>query len=221
MSPRTMQLDDTVHRYLIDHGVRESAGAKRLREDTQAHHEKARMQVSPEQGQLLAFLVTTLGVRRAIEIGTFTGYSALRVAEVLPVDGKLLCCDESREFTDIGVAAWAEAGVSDRIELVIAPAQETLATRISDGDAGTWDFAFIDADKSGYATYIEQCHVLLKVGGVVAIDNVLWSGRVADPLELGEDTVALRALNAALIADARWEIVMLPIGDGCTLLRKR
>lgn len=221
MSPRTLQLDDTIHAYLITHGVREPAHARALRVYTQAHHPQARMQISPEQGQLLDFLVRALGVRRAIEVGTFTGYSALRLAAAMPPDGKLLCCDVSDAYTALGRAAWAEAGVADRIELVLAPAAETLAAQIASGGSGTWDLVFIDADKASYATYVAQAHTLLRVGGVVAIDNVLWSGRVADPDVHDEDTDALRALNAALAVDERWDLVMLPIGDGCTLLRKR
>lgn len=221
MSPRTLQLDDTLHAYLLSHGVREPAAARRLREATQAHHPQARMQISPEQGQLLAFLVTALGVRRAIEIGTFTGYSALRIAGALPSGGKLLCCDVSEAFTALAREAWVEGGVADRIELVIAPASDTLAALIAGDEGGTWDFAFVDADKASYATYVAQCHTLLRPGGVVALDNVLWSGRVADPDHHDADTDALRDLNAALVSDARWDIVMLPIGDGCTLLRKR
>ena len=221
MSPRTLQLDDTIHAYLIAHGVREPDAARALREHTQAHHPRAQMQISPEQGQLLDFLVRALGVRRAIEVGTFTGYSALRIAGAMPADGKLLCCDVSDEYTALGRAAWAQAGLADRIELVLAPAAETLAAQITAGGAGTWDMVFIDADKSAYATYVDQAHALLRVGGVVAIDNVLWSGRVADPSVHDTDTDALRDLNAALAVDARWDLVMLPIGDGCTLLRKR
>ncbi len=221
MSPRTLQLDDALHEYLIRHGVREPDAARRLREDTQANHPRAQMQISPEQGQLLDFLVRALGVRRAIEVGTFTGYSALRVAAALPPDGKLLCCDVSEEYTALARAAWADAGVAERIELVIAPAADTLAARIDAGESGTWDLAFIDADKSSYATYVDRCHTLLRAGGVIAIDNVLWSGKVADPNHHDADTDALRDLNTALVADARWDLVMLPIGDGCTLLRKR
>jgi predicted O-methyltransferase YrrM len=220
MSSRTLQLDPALHAYLVDAGVDEPPVATRLRGET-ALMPMARMQISPEQGQLLAWLVTALGVRRAIEVGTFTGYSALRVALALPADGQLLCCDVSEEYTAVARRAWAEAGVADRIELVLAPASETLAVRIANDEAGTWDFAFVDADKSGYATYVEQLHALLRTGGVIAIDNVLWSGAVLDATDTSADTVALRTLNEALKHDTRWDRVMLPIGDGLTLLRKR
>ncbi|MCB9679954.1 MAG: class I SAM-dependent methyltransferase [Alphaproteobacteria bacterium] len=220
MSRRSLQLDDTVHDYLIAVGVRESEAAARLRART-ATHPRAQMQISAEQGQLMAFLVRALGVRRAIEVGTFTGYSALRVAEALPADGALLCCDVSTEYTDVGRPFWAEAGVADRITLRIAPAVDTLAALVDAGEAGTWDWVFLDADKTGYAAYVELAHTLLRTGGVVAIDNVLWSGTVADPSVVDDDTVALRTLNAALHGDARWDLSMVPIGDGLTLLRKR
>lgn len=221
MSARTIALDDALYAYLLAHGVREPEVASANREATQGSHPLARMQISPEQGQLLDFLVRLTGARRVIEVGTFTGYSALRIALAMPEDGKLLCCDVSEEHTRAARASWADAGVSERIELVIAPAADTLSSRVADGESGSWDMMFVDADKTGYATYVELAHKLLRVGGLVAIDNVLWSGRVADPADTSDDTVALRALNAALVADARWDLVMLPIGDGLTLLRKR
>lgn len=220
MSARTIPMTEPLHAYLLAHGVREPEVARRLREHTQTM-EMARMQISPEQGAFLGFLVRALGVRRAIEVGTFTGYSALVTALALPEDGQLLCCDVSREWTDVGRPYWQAAGVADRIDLRLAPAAETLASLRAEGLDGTVDFAFVDADKPGYAAYIDLLHGLLRPGGVIGIDNVLWSGRVADPADTSEDTVALRALNAALATDARWDLSMVPIGDGLTLLRKR
>lgn len=220
MSSRTLQLDDTIHAYLLEHGVREPEVAARLREATTALPD-ARMQISPEQGQLMDFLVRALGVRRAIEVGTYTGYSALRVAMALPPDGTLLCCDVSEDYTAVGRPFWAEAGLSDRIDLRIAPAAKTLSTLVDNGEGGTWDWIFIDADKTGYATYVDLSFALLRPGGVVAIDNVLWSGAVADPEATDASTMALKALNESLAIDPRWDLVMLPVGDGLTLLRKR
>jgi predicted O-methyltransferase YrrM len=181
----------------------------------------ARMQISPEQGQLMAWLVATLGVRRAIEVGTFTGYSALRMALELPADGCLLCCDVSEEYTSVARRYWSQAELDERIQLAIGPAAETLAARIEAGELGSWDLAFVDADKPGYAGYLDQLHILLRQGGVVLIDNVLWGGSVADPSDVRASTVALRDLNEALRTDPRWHRAMIPIGDGLTLLRKR
>lgn len=220
MSSRTLQMTDDLHAYLLTTGVREPDVARRLREATQSL-EMARMQISPEQGQFMAFFVATMGVRRALEVGTFTGYSALRVAQALPADGLLVCCDISDAWTSIGRPYWDEAGVADRIDLRLAPAGDTLQALRDDGHEGTFDFCFLDADKTGYAAYVEHAHALLRVGGVVAIDNVLWSGRVLPGGDDEPDTVALRALNAALVDDDRWDLSMLPIGDGLTLLRKR
>jgi predicted O-methyltransferase YrrM len=220
MSSSTLQLSPALNAYLVDVGVHEPALATKLRGETAAMP-MARMQISPEQGQLLAWLVGALGVRRAIEVGTFTGYSALRVALAMPHDGELLCCDVSDEYTSVARRYWTEAGLDDRIKLVLAPATETLNKLLTDGQAATWDFAFVDADKPGYATYVEQLHSLLRVGGVIALDNVLWSGKVLDATDTTESTVALRDLNEQLKHDERWDRVMLPIGDGLTLLRKR
>lgn len=220
MSARSLGLDDRLHTFVLAHGVREPEVCARLRLRT-AEHPLARMQISPEQGQFMDWLVRALGVRRAIEVGTYTGYSALRVALALPEGGHLLCCDVNPDTTALAREAWAEAGVSDRIELVLAPAALTLQARLDAGEAGTWDFVFIDADKPGYASYVELSHHLLRAGGTVAIDNVLWSGRVADPADHEPDTVALRVLDRALATDERWDLSLVPIGDGLTLLRKR
>jgi caffeoyl-CoA O-methyltransferase len=179
------------------------------------------MQISPEQGQLMALLVQALGAKRAIEIGTFTGYSALWVALALPSDGRLVCCDVNAEWTAIGQKFWAKAGVARKIDLRIAPALETLERMLAGGEAGAYDFAFIDADKTGYDAYYERCLQLLRRGGMIAIDNVLWGGSVADPKKRSADTLALRALNKKIHRDERVAMSMLPIGDGVTLALKR
>lgn len=211
-------LPDALDAYVRTFGARETGVARRLREET-ARLPEAGMQIGADEAALLGLLVRMLGARRAVEIGTFTGYSALAIASALPADGRLVCCDVSREWTDIGRRYWAEAGVAQRIDLRIAPAAETLAALVRDG-AGTYDFAFVDADKSGYDTYYEQALRLLRPGGLVAIDNTLWSGWVAEPARGDEDTEALRALNRKIHDDARVEMCLLSIGDGLTLARK-
>ena len=221
MSRRTLTLDDALHDYVIEHGVREHPELAALREATR-EHPRAGMQISPEQGQLMQLLVQMLGARRTIEVGVFTGYSALAVALVLPDDGRLLACDISDEYTRVARPHWKRAGVDNKIELVLEPAVNTLDARIAAGQSGQYDFAFIDADKSNYANYYERCLKLLRSGGLIAIDNVLWSGRVAKPAEPGDaDTVALQQFNNVLHGDARVDLALLPIGDGLTLARKR
>ena len=219
MSSRTLNLDDTVYQYLLNHSVREHPAQIALREATR-NHPHAVMQISPEQGQFMALLIRMLGARRTIEIGVFTGYSALSVALALPYDGKLLACDISDEYTRVGVPHWKAAGVAHKIDLQLAPASATLDARIAAGEQGQYDFAFIDADKSGYDGYYERCLKLLRTGGLIAIDNTLWSGKVAAPPE-DADTAALQALNIKLHGDERVDLSMLPIGDGLTLARKR
>lgn len=219
MSNRSLNLDDTLYQYLLDHSLREHPAQLGLREATRSH-QAAGMQISPEQGQFMALLVKLLGVRRAIEIGVFTGYSALSVALALPDDGYLLACDISDDYTRIGKPFWRDAGVSHKIDLQLAPALDTLDQRLSAGEAGQYDFAFIDADKVSYDTYYERCLQLLRPGGLIAIDNVLWSGAVAQPSQ-EPDTQALQALNRKLHADTRIDLSMLPLGDGLTLARKR
>ena len=219
MSSHTLNLTEGVYQYLLSHSLREHPAQVALREATRAHPH-ATMQISPEQGQFMALLIRLLGARRAIEIGVFTGYSALSVALALPDDGKILACDISDEFTRVGVPHWQAAGVAHKIDLQLAPALTTLDARLSAGEQGQYDFAFIDADKSGYDAYYERCLLLLRSGGLIAIDNTLWSGKVADPAE-DADTLALQALNSKLHRDARVDISMLPIGDGLTLARKR
>lgn len=219
MSRRTINLDDTLYRYLLDHSLREHPEQTALREAT-AKHPRGGMQISPEQGQFMALLVKLIGARRTIEIGTFTGYSALTVALALPADGKILACDISDEYTAVGKPYWRRAGIADKIELVIAPATETLDARIAAGETGSYDFAFVDADKEGYDGYYERCLRLVRQGGLIGFDNTLWGGDVARPAH-DADTRALQALNDKLHRDERIDMAMLPIGDGLTLARKR
>lgn len=216
----SLGLSDELTSYLRAVSLREPEVLRRLREAT-ATLEEAGMQIGPEQGQLLALLLKLLGARRVLEVGTFTGYSALWMALALPHDGRLIACDVSAEYTGIGRRFWQEAGVADKIDLRLAPAADTLAALLADGQAGMFDFAFIDADKTRYDGYYEQCLQLVHPGGLIAIDNVLWGGAVADDAAQDADTQALRALNAKLHADTRIDLSLLPIGDGLTLARKR
>ena len=220
MSTRSLGLDDRLYKYLLSHSLRESAVQRRLREET-SRLEGARMQISPEQGQFMQLLVELIGARRTLEVGTFTGYSALSMALALPPDGSVLACDVSEEWTGIARRFWKEAGVDQRIELALGPAIETLDARLATGEAGRYDFAFIDADKPSYTLYYERLLRLVRTGGLIAIDNVLWSGRVADPAISDEETLALRQLNDRLHADERISLAVLPVGDGLTLARKR
>jgi len=220
MSNKTIGLDDRLHQYLLSHSVRETSVMRRLRERTMAH-EWARMQIAPEQGQLMALLVEIIGARRAIEIGTFTGYSALWIASALPEDGRLICCDLSEEWTAEGIPYWEEAGVRDRIDLRIAPALRTLEDLLKKGVAGRFDLVFVDADKPAYVDYYEYGLELLHPGGLMLFDNTLWGGAVADPDDDGEDTRGIRALNERLHRDARVSLSLVPIGDGLTIVRKR
>jgi len=213
-------MTDGLYDYLLDTSLREPAVLKRLRDETAAHPQ-ARMQISPEQGQFMQLLVKLLGARRCVEVGVFTGYSSLAVALALPVDGHILGCDVSEEFTAVARRYWKEAGVAGKIELKLAPALETLDARIKAGEADSYDFGFIDADKANYQQYYDRMLKLLRPGGVVAVDNVLWSGRVLDKADRSEDTQAIRAFNRSLHQDERVDLSMLPIGDGLTLARKR
>lgn len=220
MSNRTISLDDTLYQYLVDHSVRETALMRELREVT-SHLDMARMQIAPEQGQFMAFLVELIGAERIIEVGTFTGYSALCMAQALPEHGELVCCDISEEWTEMGRPYWRDAGVEERIRLRIAPALDTLDDLIEQGQANRFDMAFVDADKTNYSSYYERCLTLLRQGGLLLFDNTLWSGAVADPAHQDDDTRALRALNDRLHKDERVSISLVPIGDGLTLARKR
>ncbi len=219
MTPKSFFLDEALHAYVVDHGAPLSEVQRSLIEDTAALGDVSRMQIAPEQGHLLALLVRLTGARSAIEIGTFTGYSALSIASALPHDGRLLCCDVSEEWTAVARRAWDSAGVSDRIELRIAPAIDTLRA-LRDDEA--IDFAFIDADKGGYAAYFEELLPRVRTNGLIAVDNTLWGGAiVAGSGRDDEDTVALRAFNDLVAADDRVESLILTIGDGLTLIRKR
>jgi len=219
MTSRTLQLTDTLYRYLVDVGVRENPILDALRERT-ASHPYARMQISAEHGQFLHWLVSTIGARKTLEIGVFTGYSSLVTALALPKDGLIVACDISDEYTSIAREFWRKANVEERIQLHLRPATETLDELINQGQGGTFDFAFIDADKESYDAYYESTLRLLRVGGVIAVDNVLWGGRVADNSVNDSSTTALRAFNIKLHDDPRIALSLVPIGDGLTLARK-
>ena len=220
MSSRSLNLTENVYAYLHANIAPESNTLRSLREYTQVNVPASVMQISPEQGAFMGLLVRMLGARKTIEVGTFTGYSALVVAENLSDDGKVIACDVSEPWTDIAKKYWEKAGVASKIELNLRPATETLDELIQEDHSGTFDFGFIDADKGNYDTYYEGILTLLRPGGIVAIDNVLWSGRVADDAANDESTVALRNLNRKVISDARVYSTMLPIGDGLTLAFK-
>jgi caffeoyl-CoA O-methyltransferase len=220
MSNRTLNLTPDLYLYLLEQGVRESDVARRLREET-AKLPMAMMQISAEQGQFMRLLVELIGARRAVEVGTFTGYSALCVAEAMGPQGRLIACDVSEEYTAVARRYWARAGVAERIDLRLGPAVATLDALLAKGAAGSIDFVFIDANKTDYDAYFERALRLLRPGGLIAVDNVLWGGSVADPTVDDEDTNAIRALNRKLAADERVSLSLLPIGDGLTLARKR
>jgi predicted O-methyltransferase YrrM len=220
MARSTIMVDDRLSAYLDSINRPETEPQRRLRQVT-ASLPNAGMQIGANQGAFMAFLITLTGARRAIEVGTFTGYSALAVARALPADGTLVCCDVSAEWTEIGRKIWKEAGVADRIDLRIGPAAATLDAMIGNGEAGTYDFAFIDADKENYDRYYEQCLVLVRQGGLIAIDNVLWDGAVADPGNHTASTLAIRAVNQKLRDDPRIDLSVVPVGDGMALARRR
>lgn len=220
MSSRSLNLSESLHAYLLAHGVRESPALAALRERTEPLR-GAGMQISPEQGALMALLVKLIGARRTLEVGTFTGYSALAVAEALPDDGRVIACDVSEEWTSIGVEAWEAAGLAHRIDLKLAPALETLDGLLEAGEADAFDFMFIDADKGNYDNYYERGLRLVRPGGLITVDNVLWGGGVADDARRDDATRAIRALNDKIHADDRVDAVLLPVGDGLTLARRR
>lgn len=220
MSRRTIAVDDTLYDYFINVSLREPELLRQLREET-GRMPRAQLQLAPEQGQLLALLVKLIGARRTLELGVFTGYSSLWVALALPDDGRIVACDVNAEWTAIARQYWEAAGVAEKIDLRLAPALETLDRLIAEGQAGTFDFAFIDADKGNYANYYDRALTLLRSGGLIALDNMLQDGRVADPAAQGGNVTAVRALNAHLHTDERVDLSLLPIGDGLTLARKR
>ena len=220
MSSNTFGLSDAVAHYLHSFGVREPDILTRLRAET-APMKMALMQISPEQGAFLGMLMALTGARRTIEVGVFTGYSTLATALALPEDGRITACDLNEEWTAIARRYWQEAGIADKIDLRLAPALETMDGLLDNGQAGQYDFAFIDADKENYGAYYDRAMELVRPGGLIAVDNVLWEGRVADP-EFDEDPVpGIRAFNEKLHADTRVDLSMVPIGDGLTLARKR
>jgi predicted O-methyltransferase YrrM len=219
MSRSSIGLDERLNEYMVLSGEHEHPVAAKLRRLTAAMP-NASMQIAAEQGQFLAMIAKLIGAKRTIEIGTFTGYSALWVALAMPRDGKVIACDISDEWTAIGRRHWDEAGVGDKIELRLGPAADTLKALEAEGRKSQFDLAFIDADKGGYDTYYEGSLRLLRPGGVIVFDNVLWSGRVADPKVHDADTKALRALNLKIAGDARVDKVMVPLGDGMTVARK-
>jgi predicted O-methyltransferase YrrM len=220
MANRSLGLDDRLYDYVLSHSVREPAVLEELRAET-AKLSGAGMQIGPDQGQFMALLVELLGVRQALEVGVYTGYSSTAVALSLPPAGRLLACDVSEDYTQIARRYWAKAGVAGKIELRLGPALSTLDALLAEGRAGGFDFAFIDADKPNYLGYYERCLRLLRPGGLLAIDNVLWGGEVANPEARDADTTAIRALNDKVAADPRVSVSLLPLGDGLTLARKR
>jgi caffeoyl-CoA O-methyltransferase len=220
MAKKTLGLDNQLYDYLLSASLREPEVLYQLRQET-ANHPYATMQIAPEQGQFMALLVQLLGAKKTLEVGVFTGYSSLSVALVLPEDGKIIACDISEEYTAIARRYWQQAGVAQKIDLRIAPALSSLDSLLSEGQAETFDFAFIDADKENYQGYYERCLQLLRPGGLIAVDNVLWGGRVADAQFQDKNTLAIREFNQRLHHDERVTLSMVPIADGLTLALKR
>lgn len=216
--PKFTALDDALYAYLVAHRSPDDAVVAELREETARLGGMAVMQIAPDQATLLRILVSAIGARRAIEVGTFTGLSALAIARGLPPDGQLLCLDVSDEWTRIARRYWEKAGVADRIELRLGPAADTLRSL---PESPSFDFAFIDADKKSYGLYWQEVVRRLRPGGIVAVDNVLWEGEVVKPDTCGEDVEAIRSFNESVLADGRVESVMLAVADGLTLARKR
>lgn len=220
MSSRNHNIPENIYDYILDTTLRDQPILAELRERTSTMP-GAGMQISPDQGQFMALLTKLTGATNTLEVGVFTGYSSLIVAQALPENGKITACDISEEYTAIAREFWKKAGVTHKIDLHIGPAVETLDALISDGKTGAFDLAFIDADKENYVTYYERSLILLRSGGLILIDNVLWGGRAADPEQKDESTLAIRALNASLKDDDRIDVSLIPIGDGLALARKR
>jgi len=219
MSNRTIVLTDPLYEYLLSVSLREPELLAELRAEA-ATRPEVELQIAPEQGQFMALLVRLMGARRCLEIGVFTGYSSLATALALPDDGRIVACDVSEEWTDVARRFWRRAGVEHKIELRLAPALDTLDTLLADGAASTFDFVFLDADKKNYPAYYERIYPLLRKGGLLAIDNTLWSGRLLDPRERDPETEGIRRLNDQLLRDPRVDLSLLPLADGLTLVRK-
>lgn len=219
MTKQTLGLEQSLYDYLLSVSLREADILTQLRQET-AQMPRSIMQISPEQGQFMALLIKLIGAKKTLEIGVFTGYSSLVVALALPADGKIVACDVSEEYTSVARRYWQDAGVADKIDLHIAPALETLDNLLTTGETGTFDFAFIDADKGNYDNYYERCLELIRPGGLIAIDNVLWSGKVADTEIQDNQTNKIRALNRKLHEDSRITLSLVPIADGLTLAMK-
>ena len=219
MSNRTLSIDDRIYNYLCDVTINEPELLRQLRQET-AQIEYSVMQISPEQGQFMSLLIKLMGAKRAIEIGTYTGYSSICVASAMPEDGKLICCDISPQWTSIAEKFWARAGLENKIELFSQPAAQTLQKLLDDGAERSFDFIFIDADKQNYIMYYEMALHLLRKGGLIAVDNTLWSGAVADPENSEPGTRAIRRFNETLKQDDRVSHSLLTIGDGLTLILK-
>lgn len=219
MSKKTLDLDNQLYNYLLSVSLREPEILRQLRQETNSHP-SAGMQIAPEQGQFMALLVQLLGATKTLEVGVFTGYSSLCVALALPPHGKTIACDVSEEYTSVARRYWQKAGVADKIELRLAPALDTLDRLLAEGQAETFDFAFIDADKGNYEQYYERSLQLVRPGGLIAIDNVLWGGKVAAPQFQDNSTLAIRALNQKLHQDERITLSLVPIADGLTLALK-
>ena len=220
MSNRTIAITESIYQYLCDHSLREDPILKDLRDHTYDMEEKA-MQIAPEQGQFMQMLVKLIGAKNTIEVGVFTGYSSLAIALALPEDGRIVACDVNPQYTSVAEKFWVSAGVREKIDLRIGPAKDTLLGLINGGFTGTFDFAFIDADKINYDHYYELCLQLIRPGGLITVDNVLWGGAVSDDAINDVDTNAIRALNDKLHQDKRIDLSLVPVGDGLTLAMKR
>ena len=220
MSNRTIAITESIYQYLCDHSLREDPILKDLRDHTYDMEERA-MQIAPEQGQFMQMLVKLIGAKNTIEVGVFTGYSSLAIALALPEDGRIVACDVNPQYTSVAEKFWVSAGVREKIDLRIGPAKDTLLELINAGLTGTFDFAFIDADKVNYDHYYELCLQLVRPGGLITVDNVLWGGAVSNDGINDVDTNSIRALNDKLHQDERIELSLVPIGDGLTLAMKR